>query len=236
MRGASWFSGGLGESASTLWLLEPGAEPAALIPESASFDQKPRFSRDGAWIVFTRRPAKAAPGRIMRVRPDGGEPERVTRGEGGDEHSARPSPTRDEVAFISDARGSRDAYRVALDGGAPFALTHTPSRDELAPRWSPDGSYLALTVRPVGSPGGRGHPEARVVVLDRSGRVVLDVGRLDAGLDARLAVSSRAGMRLSGSVDCRGCRDSASCATRGSASRACSACWPSAASCSTTPS
>lgn len=166
---------GVGQAESTLWILEPGAEPVAVTPGSAFFDQKPRFSRDGSWVVFTRRDAPGAPGRVMRVWSQGGEPAVVANAPGADDHSARPSPVRDEVAFISDRGGSHDAYRVGLAGGRPRALTRRPDRDELTPRWSPDGAYLALTSRPPGASRRRSSPASRVVVVDRSGRVLLDL-------------------------------------------------------------
>ena len=146
-----------------------------LAPEGSHFDHKPRFSRDAAWILFTRRASRRAPGRLMRMRPDGRDAAVVADARGADDHSGRPSPVRDEVAFISDRGGSRDAFRVGLEGGRPRRLTRTPERDELAPRWSPDGAYLALTTRPAGSPGGRVSPDTRVVVIDRQGQVLLEI-------------------------------------------------------------
>jgi Tol biopolymer transport system component len=85
-----------------------------------------------------------------------------------DDHTARPSPSRNELAFISTRSGSSDAYLAPFAGGPARRLTRTPHRRESAPRWSPDGEKLALTVL---VPGNVYH----VVVVDRRGRVLLDV-------------------------------------------------------------
>ena len=78
-------------------------------------------------------------------------------------HSARPSPTRDEIAFVSDRDGSSDVFLADLDGSAQRSLQHTPDHNELAPRWSPDGEFVVVTrvareVADFGSMSWRRHP------------------------------------------------------------------------------
>ncbi len=164
----------LGEQHPTLWILEPGAEPRGLTGEGEGFDQKGRFTRDGAWVVFTRRAARGAPGRLMRIRPDGSELAPLLPQSRADDHSPWPSPARDEIAFISERGGEADAYLLDLAGGGPpLWLTRTPGRDEMAPRWSPDGEYLVLTTRPAGSRDPSA--ETRLLVVDRAGRPLLGV-------------------------------------------------------------
>ena len=138
------------------------------------FDHKARFTRDGEWVVFTRRARRDGPGRLMRVRADGSGLAPLIPGSRADEHSSRPSPVRDEIAFISRASGAGEAFLLDLSGGRPRRLTHTPGWEEMAPRWSPDGEYLALTARRAGPRTGS-PPETRVVVVDRRGNPLLGV-------------------------------------------------------------
>lgn len=156
------------ESGSKLWILEAGSAPRRLTADEESFEQKGRFTRDGAWIVYTRRPAPRAPGDLVLIRPDGSGAHLIASRRRADDHTARASPTRDELAFISNRSGNPEAYRVNLAGGRPVRLTRTPRRAENAPRWSPDGERIALTVEV---------PERgfHVVVVDRVGHVLLDV-------------------------------------------------------------
>ena len=161
----------LGDGDPALWILEPGLEPRALTQPGAGFDQKGRFTRDGEWIVFSRRPASRAARRLMRVRVDGSGLEPLLPDSRGDDHSPRPSPVRDELAFVSRRGRGTDAFLLDLSGGPPRRLTRTPTRDELAPRWSPDGEYLVLTTRPAGA--GPSREDTQVVVIDRSGNPLL---------------------------------------------------------------
>ena len=96
-----------------------------------------------------------------------------------DEHSARPSPTRDELAFVSDRSQNADVYLVEMEGGVPRNLTRTPMFDEYAPHWSPDGELLVVTTVDVDADEPRladraTLTHARLRVIDREGRVLLD--------------------------------------------------------------
>ena len=153
---------------STLWILEAGVAPRALSGETRWVEQKGRFTRDGQWIIFTRRDRARAPGDLVLIRPGGSDARRFASSIRSDDHTGRASPTRDEIVFISNRRGNPDAYRVPLAGGMPTRLTRTPARAESAPRWSPDGERIALTVQLQDE-------SFRVLVIDRAGRVQLDV-------------------------------------------------------------
>ena len=155
-----------------LWVLEPGLEPRALTGDGTAIELKGRFTRDGHWIVFTRREDADARADLVRVRPDGSDASTLASTPGSDDHSARPSPQRDEIVFVSDRDGSSDLFLVALENGVARNLTRTPEREEGAPRWSPDGERIALSARPVGAE--RGSDALRVVVIDREGRVLLE--------------------------------------------------------------
>lgn len=158
-----------------IWILAPGAAPQRLTAAAVGFVQKARFTRDGAWVVFTRRSARGRPGAVLRVRPGRGEAGVVADVRGADDHSSRPSPTRDELVFISDREGTGDAFRVDVEGGTPHPLTRTPDWDERSPRWSPDGEYVVMTAIPTASARRRPNPDSRVVVVDREGRRLLEV-------------------------------------------------------------
>jgi len=160
---------------STLWILEPGAAPRALGADRSGHEEKGRFTRDGAFVVYTRRTRPGARGELAVVASGGGGVRALARRPGADDHSARPSPTRDEVVFISDRDGNPEAYRVALDGGAPRRLTHTPGRAEAAPHWSPDGEWIALTTRRLDAGADPGARDERIAVVDREGRLRLEI-------------------------------------------------------------
>jgi dipeptidyl aminopeptidase/acylaminoacyl peptidase len=158
---------------STIWLIDERG-PRPLLPGSHGPDRKPFFTRAGDAVVFAR---EQDGGRRHLLRSDlagtvtplaAGRPD-------ADEHSARPSPVRDEFAFVSDRSGNRDVWLAPLGGGEARNLTSTPDRDEFAPRWSPDGELLVVTAAPPGPPGVDGErirwDDTRLVVLDREGRV-----------------------------------------------------------------
>jgi hypothetical protein len=166
------------KGSSRLWILEPGAAPVPLT-HGDGFDQKPRFGRDGRWIVFGRSETKKAPSQVMRVRPDGSGLSAVT--EGMDCGGADPSPTRDELAFVCRVEGGPgDLFLSAIDGSELRRLTHGGWVEGAAPRWSPDGERISLTVRRKPRAPLPLRRTVRVLylhtlVLDRSGEVLLDV-------------------------------------------------------------
>jgi Tol biopolymer transport system component len=152
---------------SRLWVLGSGERPRRLTDQN-QVEQKGRFSRNGDWIVYTRRTRIRSPGDLVMIRPDGSEGHVVSSTPAFDDHTARPSPTRDELAFISNRRGNPEAFLIPFSGGRAKRLTRTPHRAENAPRWSPDGEKVALTVLEAGD-------VYRVVVIDRDGAVLLDI-------------------------------------------------------------
>ena len=95
------------------------------------------------------------------------------------DHSARPSPRRDEIVFVSNREGLPAVYLASLPDGAPRRLSAKQGM-ALAPRWSPDGEKIAMTTAPEGAVAPTlSQPESletsRVVVVDREGTVLLDV-------------------------------------------------------------
>jgi Tol biopolymer transport system component len=165
---------------SHLWLVGQGLKPRPLTWSAAWFDLKGWFTRDGERIVYSRRPARGGPHQIVSIRGSGDDLRVIGGSEGaGDDHSARPSPTRDEVVLVSDRDGSPDLYLADLDGDAARRLTHSPEQSEFAPHWSPDGERIVatLTATRAGRPrldDPEGLAEARVVVFDRTGRQLFE--------------------------------------------------------------
>jgi Tol biopolymer transport system component len=168
-----------GGGGSGLWIAAPGAEPRALTADAEWFDWKPYFTRDGQQVVFSRRPAAGGPGRIAAIARSGGAVRELALPSGADLHSARPSPARDEVAYVAERDGAAEIFLADLAGGAPRALTRAAERQAFTPRWSPDGERIALVATPPGTPTPRladrgGLAGASVLVIDREGRVLFE--------------------------------------------------------------
>ncbi len=60
------------------------------------------------------------------------------------------SPDGKWIVYMQDAGGGEifDLYAVPSDGGDAINLTNTPEVSETSPRWSPDGSTIAISSRP----------------------------------------------------------------------------------------
>jgi dipeptidyl aminopeptidase/acylaminoacyl peptidase len=161
---------------SDLWLLQADRPPRSLLDDPAVFYQKPWYTRDGREIVYTMRPTSGGPRDVYAIDAEGhGEPRQLVGAPDADDHSAIPSPTRDEIAFVSNRDGSMDIFLADLAGGAPRNLTRTADIDEYAPHWSPDGERLVVSAGPAqGRLPGTGDDieleTARIVVLQRDGQ------------------------------------------------------------------
>jgi Tol biopolymer transport system component len=164
---------------SRLWLLSPGALPKLLSDDPSWFEFKPHFTRDARHIVFSRRRVGGGTGQIARLSLDGSERVRLAGVAGANDHSARPSPSRDEIAFVSTRSGRPQIHLTDLDGETTRQLAEIAGA-AFAPRWSPDGDRIAMTVAPPGTAEPRladqtSLASSRVVVIDRAGVVLLDV-------------------------------------------------------------
>lgn len=166
---------GRGGSGSSLWLLRPDAPPQPLTDDPVRFFMKGRFSRDGSRIFYSRRHRGPHPHQIFRMDADGGNPQMLVGGPGVNAHSAAPAPVGNEVAFVSERDDAYDLFVADFETGRMEALTRTPERSELAPRWSPDGKLLVVTTLPARA--GLPHmndeeslEETGIAVIDRDGR------------------------------------------------------------------
>ena len=110
-----------GRSSETeLWLLEPGRPPRRLTSEPGAIDTKARFTPDGRAILFTRRLEGGGKANLFRLDLETGTERRFASLPTANDHSAWPSPTRDEIAFVSDRDGSTDIFLARSRGrGAP---------------------------------------------------------------------------------------------------------------------
>jgi Tol biopolymer transport system component len=164
---------------SGLWILAPGGEPESLTGNPVWIDLKAHFSRDGTRVIYSRRLAAGGPHDIASINLEGRDLRLHGSSDETDDHSAQPSPTRDEIAFVSSRSRDEDVYLVDLEGGIPRNLTRTPDLDEHAPRWSPDGELLVVTSVDADAEqltlGDRAAlAVARLRVIDRQGHVLLD--------------------------------------------------------------
>ena len=164
---------------SALWVVEPGGEARALTTDPAWFDWKPYFTRDRGEVVFSRRPAAGGRGVVAVIATGGGAPRVLPLAEGADLHSARPSPARDEIAFVAERGGASEVFLADLAGGSTRALTRAAERQAFAPHWSPDGERLVVTTTPPGTPTPRltdpdGLAEAKLLVLERDGHELFE--------------------------------------------------------------
>ena len=119
---------------------------------------EPAVSPDGEWIAFAS--SRDGDAEVYLMRADGTEPRRLTAFHR-DDWAPRWSPDGRLLAFLSDREGRDRVYLVAPDGTAlrPLLATSDTAVAEADPAFSPDGTRVALTLRPRGAP-------ARVAVVD----------------------------------------------------------------------
>ncbi|HEU4828559.1 MAG TPA: protein kinase [Gemmatimonadales bacterium] len=96
-------------------------------------------SPDGQWLLYDSNLAGNAD--LYRIPAAGGEPERLTT-DPSDDFFPDLSPDGREVAFHSWRTGNREIFVLPLDGGPVQQVTVTPNRQEVGPKWSPDGRTL----------------------------------------------------------------------------------------------
>ena len=123
-----------------IWLeLVPGGDET---PLTAGPDDFPRFSPDGSAILFAR--TEGLTSSLFRVPTLGGEPRRVV----DDATDGDFSPDGGRIAFVHWKNiGGQMGSVLSIaneDGSSPRELAVMPGRTLYHPRWSPDGSHIAL--------------------------------------------------------------------------------------------
>ena len=81
-------------------------------------------------------------------------------------------------ADVKEDRRQSDVWMVRWDGSRSVRLTHTPAESERAPRWSPDGRWLAFL-----SSRGDTNESAQLWVLDRAGGEAERVTTAEGGVN-----------------------------------------------------
>ena len=116
-----------------------GTEQKNLMPHKA-FDEAPRWSPDGAKIVFASTRDKNQQIHVMDA--DGKNLKRLT----GEFKDTNPSwsPDGKEIAFTSARSGNFDIHVMNADGSNVRRLTQHAKMDYW-PVWSPDGKHIAFT-------------------------------------------------------------------------------------------
>jgi Tol biopolymer transport system component len=165
-----------GQSPEThLWILESGRAPRRVTGEPGAIDTKARFTPDGRTVLFSRQMEPGGARDLFRLDLETGVQERFASLPSADDHSAWPSPVRDEIAFVSNRDGARDVFLLDLADGEPRNLTRTPEIDEGVPLWSPDGDRLVILRRPPTEPGWRpSAEETHIAVIDREGHLLFE--------------------------------------------------------------
>ncbi len=105
-------------------------------------DSSPRFSPDGERILFSR--TEGLTRSLYRIPTLGGKPRRLVEDAG----SGDFSPDGQSLAFVRWLKaGDRDSSMVGIvsaDGGSQRTLATLQGQTVTAPRWSPDGSAIAV--------------------------------------------------------------------------------------------
>jgi Tol biopolymer transport system component len=159
-----------------LWILQPNKKPRQLGGIQKGIYGRPYFTRDDKVVVFTYQ-LNQSPRDIMTVNlAPKSRARRIARYPGSDDYTAVPSPTRDEIVFISNRDGSPDLFLMDLAGGKPVSLTKGSKGAEVSPVWSPDGEHIAYVVIPEAKYQAeeKDHSLNKIRVMDRSGKVVFE--------------------------------------------------------------
>jgi len=94
-----------------IYVINANGSAAAQLTEHPADDVMPSWSIDGDWIYFASN--RAGPYDIWRMRPNGAEPQRITRGGG-----VRPIPSPDgRHLYYARGRFETTVWRTPVDGG-----------------------------------------------------------------------------------------------------------------------
>jgi serine/threonine protein kinase/Tol biopolymer transport system component len=135
------------EGLSRIWLksLVDGNE----VPLTAGPDTRPRISPDGSTVLFARDDGGQTS--LYRVAAFGGEPRKLVP----DAFDGDWSPAGDRVVFlrlgISAGTALTSICVVGIDGGGERVIDTVKNASMGCPRWSPDGSWIAVSASQFGA-------------------------------------------------------------------------------------
>ena len=125
-----------------IWLkqIDSGSET---VLTSGPDDNWPRFSPDGAWIMFVHN------GSAYRVPSIGGEPRKLL----DNVYDAGWSPDGRQIAFVRFKGGGTEIGVASLADGASRVIHAIENGHFHSPSWSPDGRIIALIPQTTGTVG-----------------------------------------------------------------------------------
>jgi TolB protein len=167
-----------------IWTMRAdGRDARRLVRSSRNVNEQafsPDWAPDGRTLVFSsNRPGEGNP-ELYRVRADGTGLTRLTRTVGdvetlGDDGFPAFAPDGRSIAFTSNRIGRNvELWTMRANGSGQRRLLVRPATDDLAPRWSPDGSRLAFVARSATDP--EAAPRILVVRADGTGVNAIQVG------------------------------------------------------------
>jgi len=138
------------DGARRIWIeqLADGTEAAVT---SGPDDTAPRFSPDGSSLLFTRTANGASA--LHRVPVLGGEPRKLI----DNAFDGEWSPDGKRVAFIRNRTATQRYSTLCIapvDGGEVREIAASTEEDFSAPRWSPAGTWIAITRAPHSTAAG----------------------------------------------------------------------------------
>jgi Tol biopolymer transport system component len=130
-----------------LWIVNAdGSDPRQLTPDDPDSDDLwPRFTADGAWIVFTNCFGFECDGGISAIRPDGSGMHAITPNSHDSYNVGTLSPDGARLAYQRwHVDGVKMAIYVATASGSGERRVSPPRLQGWGPDWSPDGERIAF--------------------------------------------------------------------------------------------